>query len=81
MHMAGASAFRSFLGFGRTERLHSSDMHLSFDLSIVIEMVDTEAKIEAFLTECRTLLESALVTKERVRALNYRERPRKKRKL
>jgi uncharacterized protein DUF190 len=48
-------------------------MHLSFDLPIVIEMVDTEAKIEAFLTECRVLLESALVTRERVRALSYRE--------
>jgi uncharacterized protein len=38
------------MGFGHSSRLHTAKvMRLSFDLPIVIEVVDTEAKINEFL--------------------------------
>ena len=54
MHLAGATVLRGPLGFGRSSRLHTTKiLRLSQDLPLVIEIVDAEDKIEAFLPGSR----------------------------
>ena len=71
MHLAGATVLRGPLGFGHSSRLHTSKiLRLSFDLPIVIEIVDKEEKIEAFLSELDGMIGNGLVTLEKVRMLS-----------
>ena len=46
-------------------------MRLSYDLPMVIEIVDTEAKIEGYLPELEKMMGSGLVTLEKVQVLQY----------
>lgn len=72
--LAGATVLRSSLGFGATSRLHTTKiLRLSDDLPIVIEIVDAEEKITAFLPTLDTMMKGGLVTLEKVRVLHYRE--------
>ena len=71
--MAGATVLRGFLGFGANSRLHTSKvLRLSEDLPIVVEIVDQEDGIEAFLPELDTMISEGLVTLEKVRVIVYR---------
>src|SRR5437773_8257865 len=50
MQMAGATVLRGPMGFGKSSRLHTAKiLRLSMDLPIVIEIVDSEEKVNAFL--------------------------------
>jgi len=52
MHLAGATVLRGPMGFGKSSRLHTTKvLRLSEDLPIIIEIVDAEEKIDAFLPE------------------------------
>jgi uncharacterized protein len=67
MHVAGATVFRGPMGFGHSSRLHAAKMlRLSFDLPIVVEIVDTEAKINKFLPTLDRMMASGLITLEKV---------------
>ena len=71
--IAGATAVRGFLGFGATSRIHTSKvLRLSEDLPVVVEIVDTADKIEAFLPELDEMVGDGLVTLEKVRVVTYR---------
>ena len=71
--LAGATVFRGAMGFGASSRLHTAKiLRLSVDLPIIIEIVDTEAKIDAFLPELKALMGGGLVTLEKIRVLHYR---------
>lgn len=71
--MAGATVLRGFLGFGANSRIHTSKvLRLSEDLPIVVEIVDEDEKIEAFLPELDKMLAEGLVTLEKVRIITYR---------
>lgn len=71
-HLAGATVLRGPMGFGRSSRLHTAKiMRLSFDLPIVIEIVDTEEKIRAFLPRLDEMMTSGLITLEKVQVLQY----------
>lgn len=72
--LAGATVLRGFLGFGAHSRIHTSKvLRLSEDLPIVIEIVDTEEKINAFLPDLDDIMGEGLVTLEKVRVIVYRE--------
>lgn len=72
MHMAGATVLRGPMGFGRSSRLHTAKiLRLSEDLPIVIEIVDSEEKIRAFLDALEPIMGSGLVTLEKVQVLRY----------
>jgi PII-like signaling protein len=72
MHVAGATVLRGPMGFGRSSRLHTTKvLRLSEDLPIIIEIVDAETKIDAFLPELEKLMGSGLVTLEKVKVLRY----------
>jgi uncharacterized protein len=70
--LAGATILRGPMGFGHSSRLHTAKiLRLSEDLPIVIEIVDSEEKIEAFLPQLEELMGSGLVTLEKVQVLQY----------
>jgi len=70
--LAGATVLRGPMGFGRSSRLHTTKiLRLSEDLPLVIEIVDSEAKIEAFVKDLNGMMGSGLVTTEKVRVLRY----------
>ena len=73
LHLAGATVLRGPMGFGRSSRLHTAKiLRLSLDLPIVIEIVDSEEKINDFLPVLETMIGGGLVTLEKVRVIHYR---------
>src|SRR6266536_2138798 len=71
-HLAGATVLRGPMGFGRHSRVHAAKLlELSTDLPIVIEIVDAEEKINAFVPVVDELVTEGLVTLEAVRILRY----------
>jgi uncharacterized protein len=71
-HLAGATVLRGPMGFGRHSRVHTAKLlELSTDLPIVIEIVDAEDKIDAFLPTVDELVTEGLVTLEAVRIVRY----------
>jgi PII-like signaling protein len=74
--LAGATVLKGVLGFGASARIHTTKiLDLSADLSIVIEIVDEEAKVDAFQHTLSGLFEQAncggLVTLENIRVIHY----------
>ena len=73
LHLAGATVLRGPLGFGASSRLHTAKiLRLSMDLPVVVEIVDSNEKIEAFLPVLDGMLAGGLVTLEKVKAIRYR---------
>ncbi len=71
-HVAGATVLRGPMGFGRSSRLHATKVfHLAEDTPVVIEIVDTEEKIRAFLPILDEVMTSGLVTLEKIQVLQY----------
>ncbi|HJO05041.1 MAG TPA: DUF190 domain-containing protein [Acidobacteriota bacterium] len=71
--LAGATVLRGLEGFGSHSRLHTAKiLRLASDLPIVIEIVDTEDKIEAFLPVIDEAVVEGLATVERVEIRFYR---------
>jgi len=73
LHLAGATVLRGPMGFGAKSRLHTAKiLRLSEDLPIVIEIVDSRAKIEELLPHIDEMVQDGLVTLERVEVFRYR---------
>ena len=71
-HLAGATVLRGPMGFGHSSRLHTAKiLRLSEDLPVVIEIVDSEEQINAFLPVLDGMMGSGLVTMEKVQVLQY----------
>jgi len=72
MHLAGATVLRGPMGFGASSRLHTTKiLRLSEDLPLVIEIVDSEENINAFLPTLDRIMTSGLITLEKVQVLQY----------
>src|SRR5713101_6263375 len=72
LHLAGATVLRGPLGFGKSSRLHSAKiLRLSEDLPMVVEIVDSQPKIEELLGATEGMIASGLVTREKVQVLQY----------
>src|SRR5277367_3132403 len=68
MHLAGATVLRGPMGFGKSSRLHTSKvLRLSLDLPLIIEIVDSDEKIQAFLPTLDTMMGGGLLTLETVK--------------
>ena len=73
MHLAGATVLRGAMGFGKSSRMHTAKiLRLSMDLPIVIEIVDSEEKINTFLPALEPMMSGGMVTLERVQVIDYR---------
>jgi PII-like signaling protein len=72
LHLAGATVLRGMMGFGHASRLHSAKiLRLSMDLPLVIEIVDAEDKVNAFLPEVGRMIGNGLVTVQPVRVVTF----------
>ena len=78
--LAGATVLRGPMGFGANSRLHTTKiLRLSMDLPMVIEIVDTDEKIERLLPHLEEMVLEGLVTLEEVQVLKYRANQEKSR--
>lgn len=72
-HFAGATVLRGIMGFGASSKLHTDRFDvLSLDMPIVVECVESAAKIDAVLPELETMVGGGLITRERVRVVLHR---------
>jgi PII-like signaling protein len=72
MQLAGATVLRGPMGFGHSSHMHTTKiLRLSQDLPIVIEIIDAQEKIDAFLPVLNGMISSGLVTLEKVQVLQY----------
>jgi hypothetical protein len=73
LHLAGATVLRGPMGFGKSSLLHTAKiLRLSMDLPLVIEIVDSEEKINTFLPVLDEMMKGGLVTLEKARVIDYR---------
>jgi len=71
--LAGGTALRGLEGFGVHNQVHTAKLlELSVDLPIVVEIIDTEARIDAFMATVDGAVTEGLATVERVQARFYR---------
>src|SRR5579859_698119 len=72
LHLAGATVLRGPMGFGHSSRIHTSKiLRLSNDLPLVIEIVDSESRIDEFLPILDGMMGSGLITLEKAKVLRY----------
>jgi len=76
MKMAGATVVRGVESFGAGSMIHTAKLlELSEDLPVVVEVVDTEEKIDAFLPVVEDIFERAgcggMITSEKVNVVHY----------
>ena len=78
MELAGATVLRGPMGFGAHSRLHTAKiLRLSEDLPVLIEIVDKQEKIDAFIPELDKMVVDGLVTLEKVQVIKYQGNPAK----
>jgi hypothetical protein len=71
--LAGATVMRGLMGFGAHSRIHTFKvLRLSEDLPVVVEIVDTQERLEAFLDVIDEAIEEGLATLERAQVRFYR---------
>jgi uncharacterized protein len=70
-HLAGATVLKGPLGFGHSSRLHKPHFIATDERPVVVEICDSEEKINAFLPVLDEMMESGLVTLERAQVLQY----------
>jgi len=79
MQMAGATVLRGPMGFGKSSHLHTAKiLRLSMDLPIVIEIVDSEEKVKAFLPVLDEMMRGGLVTLEKAKVMRYQDKEKNK---
>lgn len=70
--LAGATVLRGPMGFGHSSRLHTAKiLRLSEDLPVVVEIIDSEQNITAFLPLLDKMVRGGLISIEEVRILRY----------
>jgi PII-like signaling protein len=73
LNLAGATVLRGIMGFGAASRIHTAKiLRLSEDLPVVVEIVDTEDKINALLPFLDETVRDGLITLEKARVIKYR---------
>ena len=71
--LAGATVLRGVMGFGKNSVLHTAKiLRLSEDLPMLIEIVDSLEKIEAFIPSLDAMIADGLVTIEKIRVIHYK---------
>ena len=72
LQLAGATVLRGPMGFGKSSHLHTAKiLRLSMDLPMVIEIVDSEEKVNTFLPVLDQMMGGGLVTLERAKVIRY----------
>lgn len=71
-HLAGATVIRGAMGYGKSSLLHTTKiLRLSDDLPVVIEILDSVEKINAFLPVLEQMMPAGVATLDKVGAIHY----------
>jgi PII-like signaling protein len=72
-HLAGATVLKGCMGFGCKSRMHTAKiLRLSEDMPMIVEIVDSEEKITAFMPHLDEMVTEGLITLEKVNIILYR---------
>jgi PII-like signaling protein len=72
MGLAGGTVFRGIAGYGANSVIHTANiLRLSEDLPVVIEIVDTDEKIQAFLPVLDEMVKEGLILMREVEVIKY----------
>ena len=72
MHLGGATVLRGHIGYGHSSRIHTTKiLRLSQDLPVIVEIVDSQEKIDSFLPVLDGMMSNGLITMERAQVLQY----------
>jgi len=74
--LAGATAYRGIEGYGASSRIHRKQLFTSADLPIMVTIVDTEEKINAFLPTVEKMVHEGLIAISDVDVIRYTHRDR-----
>ena len=70
--IAGVTVYRGILGYGAHRRVHKDKpLHLSRDCSIMLSVIDTEEKLQAFLPIVEQMVQEGLVVLSDVNIIKY----------
>jgi hypothetical protein len=70
--LAGATVLRGVVGFGPDSIIHQASLlRLSADLPLIIEVVDTEERLQGVLPDVDRMMSGGLITMEKVRVVHY----------
>ena len=73
LHLAGATVLRGVMGFGAASRIHTAKvLRLSEDMPMVVEITDTQEKIDELLPFLDETVGEGLITMEKVKVIRYR---------
>jgi len=76
LNLAGATVVRGVMGYGGSSRIHTAKvLRLSEDLPMVIEIADTEEKLNTLLPFLDQVVQEGLITLEKIRVIRYKSRP------
>ena len=71
--LAGATVVKGMMGYGCKSHMHTAKfLRLSEDLPVIVEIVDSDEKIQAFLPKLDPMVREGLVTLERAQVIWYR---------
>ncbi|GIV32979.1 MAG: hypothetical protein KatS3mg031_0514 [Chitinophagales bacterium] len=75
--LSGATVTRGIMGFGANSKVHTAKLfEISSDLPVVIEIVDTDEKIQSFTEQVEQMFEQAqcggLITIEKAEIIRYK---------
>jgi hypothetical protein len=75
LNLAGATVLRGIMGFGADSRMHTAKLlRLSEDLPVVIEIVDSEEKLNTLLPFLDEVVQEGLITLEKAKVIKYRHK-------
>ena len=75
MHLGGATVLRGPMGYGKSSRIHTAKiLQLSMDMPVIVEIVDSKEKINAFLPVLDEMMDGGLATLERAQVIHYRHK-------
>ncbi len=70
--MAGGTVFRGIAGYGANSVIHTANiLRLSEDLPVVIEIVDTDEKVQKFLPVLDEMVKEGLILLREVEVIKY----------
>ncbi len=73
LNLAGATVIRGIMGFGAHSRIHTAKLlALSEDMPVVVEIVDTEEKLNSLLPFLDEIMKDGIITLEKARVIRYR---------
>jgi PII-like signaling protein len=69
---AGATVLRGLCGFGANRVCHTQRLlDLSADLPLIVEVVETQEKIDAIMPRLDAMLGGGMITQEKVTVIRY----------